>query len=71
LPHGLVTLADERGNDTGALVSLLDRAQRLHRECTELFDRWRAPVVSTDLTTDRDFAVYRYGRDRSFNVLPS
>ena len=137
-------MAGELLLDTGALVSLLDRAQRLHRECTELFDRWRAPVVSTEavlteathllgrvhggreaclgfflrggatlvptslrslgrcrelvakytdlpmdyadatlvvlaeelgantvLTTDREFSVYRFGRNRSFNVLPS
>lgn len=136
-------MAGELLLDTGALVSLLDSGQRLHRQCTELFERWRAPVVSTEailteathllgrvhggrqacldfflrggaalvpttltalrrcrelvakyddlpmdyadatlvvlaeelgantiLTTDRDFSVYRYGRDRSFKVLP-
>lgn len=137
-------MAGELLLDTGALVSILDRGQPRHRDCTELFGRWRAPVVSTEavlteathllgrvhggrqacldfflrgaatlvptslkalgrcrelvakyadlpmdyadatlvvlaeelgantiLTTDREFSVYRFGRNRSFNVLPS
>ena len=34
--------------DTGALVSILDRSQRLHRECVEFFTEWDGPVVSTE-----------------------
>ncbi len=137
-------MAGELLLDTGALVSILDRGQPRHRDCTELLDRWRAPVVSTEavlteathllgrvhggrqacldfflrgaatlvptsltalrrcrelvakyadlpmdyadatlivlaeelgadaiLTTDREFSVYRFGRNRSFSVLPS
>lgn len=137
-------MAGELLLDTGALVSILDRGQSRHRECRDLFDRWRAPVVSTEavlteathllgrvhggrqtcldfflrgaatlvpaslkslgrcrelvakyadlpmdyadatlvvlaeelgantiLTTDREFSVYRFARNRSFRVLPS
>lgn len=41
-------MAGELLLDTGALVSLLDRRQNRHRDCVELFDGWRGPVVSTE-----------------------
>ena len=41
-------MAGELLLDTGALVSLLDRSQPLHRQCTEFFDEWQGPVVSTE-----------------------
>ena len=34
--------------DTGALVTLLDRSQRNHREFAAFFSSWRGPVVSTE-----------------------
>ena len=34
--------------DTGALVSLLDRSQRWHREYARFFRAWQGPVVSTE-----------------------
>ena len=34
--------------DTGALVSLLDRSQRLHLQCRRTFVDWTGPVVSTE-----------------------
>jgi predicted nucleic acid-binding protein len=34
--------------DTGALVSLLDRSQRRHRELAEFFSAWAGPVVSSE-----------------------
>lgn len=34
--------------DTGALVSLLDRSQRLHEACVEVFEAWTDAVVSTE-----------------------
>lgn len=41
-------MAGELLLDTGALVSLLDRAQKHHSSCVEFFERWKKPVVSTD-----------------------
>jgi predicted nucleic acid-binding protein len=41
-------MAGELLLDTGALVSLLDRSQILHRQCTKLFEDWRGPVLSTE-----------------------
>ncbi len=41
-------MAGELLLDTGALVSLLDRSQNLHRACREFFASWRGPVVSTE-----------------------
>jgi|SRR6185295_12794715 len=41
-------MASELLLDTGALVSLLDRSQKLHRQCREFFASWRGPVVSTE-----------------------
>jgi len=41
-------MAGELLLDTGALVSLLDRSQHLHRQYTEFFVGWQAPVVSTE-----------------------
>lgn len=34
--------------DTGALVTLLDRSQRNHRQFAEFFDSWRAAVVTSE-----------------------
>jgi predicted nucleic acid-binding protein len=34
--------------DTGALVSLLDRSQKSHGACRDVFDAWTAPIVSTE-----------------------
>ena len=34
--------------DTGALVSLLDRSQRLHAHCTRFLEEWRGTIVSTE-----------------------
>ena len=34
--------------DTGALVSLLDRSQRLHADCTRFLEDWRGTIVSTE-----------------------
>jgi hypothetical protein len=41
-------MAGELLLDTGALVSLLDRRQTLHRQCAKVFEHWRGPVVSTE-----------------------
>lgn len=41
-------MAGELLLDTGALVSLLDRSQNLHRPFTEFFADWRGQVVSTE-----------------------
>lgn len=34
--------------DTGAIVSVLDRAQRRHREFVEFFSAWTGQVVTTE-----------------------
>lgn len=34
--------------DTGALVSLLDRSQALHQDCTRFLEEWRGSIVSTE-----------------------
>ena len=34
--------------DTGALVTLLDRSQRNHRQFAEVFDSWRAAVGTSE-----------------------
>jgi hypothetical protein len=34
--------------DTGALVSLLDRSQTLHQDCTRFLEKWRGTIVSTE-----------------------
>ena len=41
-------MAGELVLDTGALVSILDRSQREHRECRRTFEAWAGPVVSTE-----------------------
>lgn len=41
-------MAGELLLDTGAVVSLLDRSQRRHREFVEFFDGFRGVVVSTE-----------------------
>ncbi len=41
-------MAGELLLDTGALVSLLDRSQKQHREFAEFFGEWDGPVVSTE-----------------------
>jgi uncharacterized protein len=41
-------MAGELLLDTGALVSLLDRRQKLHTACVLCFDGWRGPVISTE-----------------------
>jgi predicted nucleic acid-binding protein len=41
-------VANELLLDTGALVSLLDRSQRRHREFVDFFDRWTGQVVTTE-----------------------
>jgi uncharacterized protein len=48
--------------DTGALVSLLDRSQKSHGECMELFDTWTSPVVSTEAVLTE--ATHLLGRVR-------
>jgi uncharacterized protein len=34
--------------DTGALVSLLDRSQPRHRDCTRFLEEWQGTIVSTE-----------------------
>ena len=41
-------MANELLLDTGALVSLLDRSQRRHREFVNFFDSWTSQVVTTE-----------------------
>jgi uncharacterized protein len=41
-------VANELLLDTGALVSLLDRSQRGHRQFVDFFDEWSGPVVTTE-----------------------
>lgn len=41
-------MAGELLLDTGALVSLLDRGQRRHREFVAFFEAWTGPVVTTE-----------------------
>ena len=41
-------MANELLLDTGALVSLLDRSQRRHREFVDFFDAWTGQVVTTE-----------------------
>jgi predicted nucleic acid-binding protein len=41
-------MAGELLLDTGALISLLDQDQPLHRQCTKFFAEWRGLVVSTE-----------------------
>jgi len=48
--------------DTGALVSLLDRSQTLHKNCLSFFDAWTGPVVSTEAVLTE--ATHLLGRVR-------
>lgn len=41
-------MANELLLDTGALVSLLDRSQRRHREFAAFFEAWTGQVVTTE-----------------------
>lgn len=41
-------MAGELLLDTGALVSVLDRSQRHHHACRQVFTDWTGPVVSTE-----------------------
>lgn len=34
--------------DTGAFVALLDRSERHHAACVAAFERWSAPIVTTE-----------------------
>ena len=60
-------MASELLLDTGALVSLLDRSQNLHRQFWEFFGSWRGQVVrpefkleSTGRGTSTGFEVRYY-----------
>jgi uncharacterized protein len=48
--------------DTGALVSLLDRSQGRHREFSDFFTDWTAPIVSTEAVLTE--ATHLLGRVR-------
>ena len=41
-------MAGELLLDTGALVGLLDRSQRIHEPCAEFFKTWDGPVVTSE-----------------------
>jgi uncharacterized protein len=56
-------MAGELLLDTGALVSLLDRSQTFHRQCSEIFAGWRGPVVSTEAVLTE--ATHLMGKVRS------
>ena len=53
-------MAGELLLDTGALISLLDQRQPLHRQCTEFFADWRGLVVSTEAVLTE--STYLLGR---------
>lgn len=55
-------MAGELLLDTGALVSLLDRSQRLHGEFRRFFERWDRAVVSTEAVLTE--ATHLLGRVR-------
>lgn len=48
--------------DTGALVSLLDRSQRLHRNFKRFLEEWRGTIVSTEAVLTE--ATHLLGRVR-------
>ena len=48
--------------DTGALVSLLDRSQRFHQDCTRFLESWRGTIVSTEAVLTE--ATHLLGRVR-------
>jgi len=64
--------------DTGAIVALLDRADRWHMICLEAFPRFRLPLVTSEavlaevshLLDYADFETYRIEGRRRFRVLP-
>ena len=41
-------MAGELLLDTGALVSLLDRSQSVHRACVEFYRTWERPVITSE-----------------------
>ena len=41
-------MAGELLLDTGALVGLLDRSQSIHKQCSEFFQDWAGPVVTSE-----------------------
>lgn len=58
-------MAGELLLDTGALVSLLDRSQTLHRACAGFFETWAGPVVTTEaVLTEATHLLGRVPRGR-------
>ncbi|MBI4455700.1 MAG: PIN domain-containing protein [Acidobacteria bacterium] len=55
-------MATELLLDTGALVSLLDRSQRFHKDFVRFFDGWDGAVVSTEVILTE--ATHLLGRVR-------
>jgi predicted nucleic acid-binding protein len=55
-------MAGELLLDSGALVSLLDRSQTRHLDCTSFFGTWEGPVVSSEAVLTE--ATHLLGRVR-------